>query len=591
MEFIKRNRFWLYCLLTILTVSVFVLWPSFNLALTGDDYLGLWRYTQSMQSANWNWLSYWLTDYGPQDTITFLIHQHFGFQSNVYYFFSFLFRFIAALSSLPLVYYLTKNKWAAFLSGLFFAVSTIGLETTDWSFNMPSYIAIASLNFFILSYCNLQKKQSLTNFFVAIILFLLTIVIQPIRLAFLPFLVIALEFICIVLRQVQLKNALLRVGIFFVSFLLLIKGTGIGTMAGGISDKNGTGSIMATYVQEIGQLIAQKDIPKLLHPIGQLGSIVIPDTVITHKYDMASKLKVGTLILLPLLFFYCFFLFLSKYIFQEMKLKETVIACIIALIWTEYAFYILKIAMEYPYQTSQLLTTIIGGYIFITAVLLLWSYRNDKKVFVPLATSFLIIVLSYSISWLRNPDLINMTVGRYLIVASCGLALLVGLLFSMANHKKTFLICFLIPLFLIHTKASRNYLNNLASVRSSAQTEKIRSGLVRDTEADNNNVPSMYYFQSDNEELLHHTIMFGFPMFMYYYKDVKNPWDIGYTTSYKEVYDAFLDGSSLTRFGIKNSDAVPLEHIHGYKIESGELRDMTEELRKKLLEDTKKSKL
>src|SRR6185369_3281105 len=148
---------------------------------------------------------------------------------------------------------------------------------------------------------------------------------------------------------------------------------------------------------------------KLLHPIGQLGSIVIPDTVITHKYDMASKLKVGTLILLPLLFFYCFFLFLSKYIFQEMKLKETVIACIIALIWTEYAFYILKIAMEYPYQTSQLLTTIIGGYIFITAVLLLWSYRNDKKVFVPLATSFLIIVLSYSISWLRNPDLINMT--------------------------------------------------------------------------------------------------------------------------------------------------------------------------------------
>ena len=101
----------------------------------------------------------------------------------------------------------------------------------------------------------------------------------------------------------------------------------------------------------------------------------------------------------------------------------------------------------------------------------------------------------------------------------------------------------------------------------------------------------MYYFQSDNEELLHHTIMFGFPMFMYYYKDVKNPWDIGYTTSYKEVYDAFLDGSSLTRFGIKNSDAVPLEHIHGYKIESGELRDMTEELRKKLLEDTKKSKL
>src|SRR5260221_8273017 len=101
MMIIKRNRFWFYAILAILTVSVFVLAPSFNLALTGDDYLGLWRYNQSMHSGNWNWFSYWLTDYGPQDTITFLIHHYFNFDARAYYLFSFVFRFLAALSFLP----------------------------------------------------------------------------------------------------------------------------------------------------------------------------------------------------------------------------------------------------------------------------------------------------------------------------------------------------------------------------------------------------------------------------------------------------------------------------------------------------------
>lgn len=581
---IKFEHFWVQASLVILIASVFVLWKSFNLALTGDDYLGLWRYQEAMKNENWNALRYWLTDYGPQDTITYLIYQKYDFYAPVYYIISFLGRFLAALSFLPLIYTLTKNKWAACISGFFFAISATGLETTDWSFNVPSYFAIASLNVFFIAYFKLHQKQSLPNYTAALFLFILTIVLQPIRLAFLPFVIVALEGVAVLLNRNNLLPSLYRGLSFLIGFFLLIKLTGIGTVAGGISENGGSTFIMSSYIQEVWKLLLAKDIPKLLHPIGQLGSIFIPDSLITEKHNTASLLKIGTLILLPIIIFYCLLLFFLKYISGKIGLKETLAGCVSGIVWIEYAFYIFKIAPEYPVQTSELLITIIGGLLFITFGVFLFSYRSEKEFQTLLFTSIATIMLSYSIAWFRNPSLINETTGRYLIVASAGVAFFIGLLFSKVRHKKTFVFLFLIPLFLIHIKASRNYLHDLESARKFEETERIRSGLMIQESADREKIPSMYYFQSENPDMLYHSIIFGFPMFIHYYADAQNPWNIGYTTNYKEVFDAYIDGSSLKRFGIPEQKVL-IENIRGYKIESGELRDMSKELQERVTKD------
>lgn len=151
----------------IILISLIVLYPSFNLALTGDDYLGLWRYnfyTSGRVGKVWDPISFFLTDYGPQDTFTAIIHYFVGFNSTPYYLFSFLFRLLAAFSFIPLIYYITKNKFAAVFTGLFFSVITTGLETTNWSFNAPSYLAILFLNLFLLTSSIYREKQRVKFF-------------------------------------------------------------------------------------------------------------------------------------------------------------------------------------------------------------------------------------------------------------------------------------------------------------------------------------------------------------------------------------------------------------------------------------------
>lgn len=79
---------WLLYVLIILDVSVFVLYPSFNLALTGDDYLGFWRYNETLagrQDGPRTPLSYFFIDYGPQDITTAIIHSFVGWNAKYYY--------------------------------------------------------------------------------------------------------------------------------------------------------------------------------------------------------------------------------------------------------------------------------------------------------------------------------------------------------------------------------------------------------------------------------------------------------------------------------------------------------------------------
>src|SRR5438105_1751659 len=105
----------------IFLISIITLFPSFNLHLTGDDYLGIWVHNHyvdgHMNSANsvkswnkenlkWNHINYLLTDYGFSFSTPYWIDHFFGNKPQVNYFISYLLRLFAALSFSPLVKYL-----------------------------------------------------------------------------------------------------------------------------------------------------------------------------------------------------------------------------------------------------------------------------------------------------------------------------------------------------------------------------------------------------------------------------------------------------------------------------------------------------
>ena len=138
-----------YFIFFVVLVNLFLFLPSFQLALFGDDWLTLWRYSIYLgpkASGGWNHFTYLFTSYGPQDILMGLLQKVFGYQSIYYYLTSFILRLLAAFSLYPLIMYLTKNKLSAYFSITFFLVTTIGIETTNWVFNMPSYISIVFLN-------------------------------------------------------------------------------------------------------------------------------------------------------------------------------------------------------------------------------------------------------------------------------------------------------------------------------------------------------------------------------------------------------------------------------------------------------------
>ncbi|MBI2599484.1 hypothetical protein HYW43_01020 [Candidatus Daviesbacteria bacterium] len=174
----------LFFFITVILVSLFTLYKTFSLGLFGDDWLAFFRYFQHLgpeSPGQWNLLRYYLTPYGAQDILMGIMQQIFGFESSRYYQLSYLFRMLAAFSFYPLVFYLTKSRIASFFAVLFFSITVIGFDTTNWVFNMPSYITIALFNLFLFYFLKARTEKPLPVLAIAGILYYFAYVTTPIR--------------------------------------------------------------------------------------------------------------------------------------------------------------------------------------------------------------------------------------------------------------------------------------------------------------------------------------------------------------------------------------------------------------------------
>ena len=190
---IKAKNIFYFILLTITVtlLGLFALKDTFHLTLFGDDWLSFFRYNFHLgpqSSGQFNYFTYFLTVYGPEDMSLGIFQPLFHYNSLPYYTISFVLRILAALSLYPLVYLLTKSKLAGITASLFLATTFIGIETTNWVFNMPSYLAIITFNAFLTIFIT-RNKLTPKNAFLMALFFYLTFIIQPIRMTGLPFII------------------------------------------------------------------------------------------------------------------------------------------------------------------------------------------------------------------------------------------------------------------------------------------------------------------------------------------------------------------------------------------------------------------
>lgn len=267
-----RPSFIVFAFLIIFNLLVF--YPAFNLALYGDDWLALFNYQRYLginSSGQWNYLTYFFTSYGPQEILMGLLYNIFEFNSFSYQLTSYLLRIIASLSIYPVVWYLTKNKLAAFFAVLFFSITPIGLETTVWVFNMISYIAISVLNLSFYFYLKSRFEQNLKLLLLAVFLFAITFIMQPIRMHGLLSFIIIMELFWLFQKpsKKMVKQFLFRIllftSIFGVIFFILSR-----------SPVASTSSVSNEIITTFLKIISESKLELLLNPIKTIGSIFIP---------------------------------------------------------------------------------------------------------------------------------------------------------------------------------------------------------------------------------------------------------------------------------------------------------------------------
>lgn len=165
----------------LLILGVFAFSKTFHLAIFGDEWQVLWIVKNSVvTTGQWD-LNINQTiglGYKMGALLMYLLTEYFGYDGKAIYIFSFITRFLAALT---LFYFLRKRECsnkAAFLGSLLFLITPIGLQATDWAKNFTSYISIIFFLLCINSIYTLKSWKKVLFFFLS---FSVSIYINPIR--------------------------------------------------------------------------------------------------------------------------------------------------------------------------------------------------------------------------------------------------------------------------------------------------------------------------------------------------------------------------------------------------------------------------
>lgn len=565
---------------SVILISLYTLSPSFNLGLFGDDWLEIWRYIHFLgpgSTGQYNHFSYFVGTYGAYDIIIGLLYNVFSSDYKIYYILAYLFRIIAAFSLIPLVFYHTKSKLAAFFAVLFFSITTIGVETTNWVFNMPSYLAIAFSNLFLYFFISSYGKRGFWLIATYSLFFYLAHIFAPIRMTGLLFFTTFLEVFLFLKtsKSRDWKLSLFRLSILFIIFILI-------SLTGKIPD---SGSIMevATKILDSGffaifNLLKQGRSDFLFYPIMTVGRMIIPNTIVPHVLILFLGLTV----------------FISVLVSNIPNGKKIIPAILGGtIIWTIITFLINSLNKS-TLLPQDAISLAIGGYTLLLGVILLifsWKQIISLPIFIGIFWTF----FSYIFTWVRAPETLLPTDQRYLITPAVGITILlasiIGLGPKLKNRINLFLL--LIPFVLINIITTRGFfIDVVENSHGKDVVWKIWSNFPHIPEVGKSDLPLVFYFQSppDKQRLLYHSVSFGFP---FHIAIIYNIYDSYYRMpipmeGWKEVVSSVTDGNSLVSrcFPAK---PIPITNVYGFYLdENYNLINTTDEIRGKLKEEMDK---
>lgn len=560
----------------IVVFSIYVFRHSFGLGFGGDDYLALLDYFRGTGRDSLFNLDFFLWQYGPQDTLFGGMYHLFGLNPMPFFVLSFMLRMFAVASIYPLLRKITNYKLPVFMSMLFLATAFAGLETTSWSFNMAAYLVIVLLNLLILTLIRASKEQTLHISLLSVVLFFIIIILSPTRmLGLVPFVIFYQAALLLICRKINLT--------YFFGFPLAF----LTILAIGNSVVTGNGLVervnILVHERTAETSVGAMDIHNsgnnevFLYPVEQLGAIIVPSSSTGQFSSYFFQTKRGVLV---------YSLFLSVLTMALINGFTTFQARhrVFLLLPSVVSIYFLKTRNIFINDIHFVWFTAGTAFTIIIFCLAISSYKKSKTTSLLVLTAFSWTAGSIFVFWNRFPDSVNITYHRYLIAPVVGVAILLGIIVSSGKSpaKRMFLALAVLWLILLNTNQTQQYLKNLYNNRNSTLTKSITDTYPSVSPLlDTNKQPLVFYFQSNNPEVLYHNVLFGFPAIVAIREKLDIFPNLVYTDSWEEVKNDYLDGSGLKRFSYSESP-VPLENIFSYYLDSNILIDTTSETRMKL---------
>lgn len=593
----KAIFIWLFIILPVF--GAFILRKSFNLGLYGDDWqhlYNLWRDFFVYHSKSFFDIRSYLNPYWPNYLYLGIINHFWGFYPPAYFITSYLMRIFANISLYFLTYELTKSKLAAFLSTIIFMFSAAGLQTTDWVFNMNTYVGLGFLSLAGVFYLKIRKLNTFKSWYYALFIFTLTmaLAVVPTRMhGAVPFLILTDLFLTFIAERDKSKinrYVILRILTAILVFVTLL-----------YFKSFGEGSFTTDRLSE-SSLVIQAFIQKGYHAIwfyffGILGHMVLPNDVSLGSFTSVIIVTSITSIVLGLI--------ISLAILKTRNPISYLQIIIFNIIWMSILWWIAAINPNpvyplNPYNPSNVLFSIaLGGQFIFWAY---WISILSKKAYPSLSSTIIIsviwIVTLTVIYWFFTPHYIIETTGRYMTMGAFGFSIFFGTFISLlflktviSNNLYLFVPTAIFLFWIIaNFNASQTYLGILEQTRNRQLTERTWNTLTKTVPELDPEGPSVFFFTTDNPLSLQGVLVFGFFMRAGMTYRIPNQ-DLTPlpSTDYQELLAYAKDGSPLQKVHGRKALPVPLSRIFAFDFRNGELINITDLARKKIVEDLEKS--
>lgn len=548
--------------------------PSLNLSLYGDDWYVISKYFFNFgpNGARGGYINEELftTNYGPQFIAMAVGWALFRDWAFPYFLASLVLRIISVFG----LFYLVKkisNFHLALVVGSIYAVSAAGAETTDWVYNMNSYLGI----FFVLLGLSFYLTKEKTRGWLLMILGYLTVII---RVYVLPFLLVGLYFFKNLTKHKTFTISLLSSLALLLPFLIIkILFPGMG-FQGIVGDQIAGGlKIGRGYLSE-GRIdfllypfiyVGRMSFPWGMEELGNLGFAIYPG----WKF-----LLVGGLM--------GFFGGLLSWFASR---KPGKISLIHSLLGSYLLIFLLKLFIRYQgiwmlkefpffaWAYIGILLTLIMLKRFLKAL----SSRNYKEI------SFWIIagvfLYSFLLTWAYGPQVIPIPHSRYLILSAFGLAMLWGWVLMLIKGFKKIQLVFLAVLLLVNIISTRNFFKFHLKAREYNMAQNLFWQVKKEIPNLAGDDTSVFYIENMPPLMFEELFRFGFGYHMQLFYDL--PFDeknFPYGVSTKKDLELAVFDPNYTGRLIGNKNPTKIENVYALRLEGDTLVNITSSVRDEL---------